>query len=364
MKLAEWSTHPIHLNYSRSIHWPSADEDGADYLLLRLVADDGTVGVAEGNAKPAWNSVNLRTLSVIIEELFVPLLQDVDLLDEAAVAGALRGVREQRTARGMVEVGCWDLRSQALGKPMWQLWGGDAEASLSWVLTRQSPSLMAKEAAAMVGQYGFHTIKVKTGQGRDIDLAALKEIRTAVGPQVQLMTDANGGYQQAEALDHLKELEQLGVTFAEDPCDLRPDRAFEGLQAASPIPILVDRACGSVLDASLFLERGARALSLKTGGTGIGEAQQIAALAHAQHCAAHVGSVTISSLGALVALQVHSALPTRSYSLPAEPSFFLMFDEEYVHEPLRIEDGKVRLPASPGHSRLVDWERVQAMQPS
>ena len=89
----------------------------------------------------------------------------------------------------------------------------------------------------------------------------------------------------------------------------------------------------------------------------------MAELAHAEHCAAHIGNVVETSLGALVALQIQSALPTRQYSLPAETSGFLMFAEEYVSEPLRVEDGRVRLPATPGHARRVDWERVQALQP-
>ncbi len=88
MRLAEWSTYPIHLPYPRHIQWGSTDEHGADFLLLRLTADDGTVGLAEGVAKTAWHSVTLRSLAVAIEELFIPLIRDVDLLDEATVTRA------------------------------------------------------------------------------------------------------------------------------------------------------------------------------------------------------------------------------------------------------------------------------------
>src|SRR4051812_4688875 len=121
MKLAEWSTHPIRLRYPQEIHWASTQEEGSDYVLLRLVTDDGLIGVAEGLAKPAWNSVTYRALAVILEELFIPLIRDIDLLDERAVERALSQVREQRAARTMVETACWDLRSQAQGKPLWQL---------------------------------------------------------------------------------------------------------------------------------------------------------------------------------------------------------------------------------------------------
>ncbi len=363
MRLAEWSIHPIHLRYPHAIHWASTEEDGADYLLLRLVTEDGLVGVAEGSAKVAWNSVNLRVLSVILEELFMPLIREVDLLDERAVSRALSQVREQRSARSMVETACWDLRAQVRGQPLWQIWGGDPEVPVSWTVTRQPPDTMAEDAGMMVDRYGFRTVKVKTGQGRDIDRAALTQIRAAVGPDVQLMIDANRGYREGEALDYLRELAELGVTVAEDPCQLRPNRAFEELQAASPIPILVDNGCRSAEDAALFLERGAQAISLKTGGTGIGEAQRMAELAHAQHCMAHIGNVGDASLGALAALQIQSALPTRQYSLPAEASFFLTFDQDLLTERLRVEDGQVRLPDAPGLARWVDWEQVRALQP-
>jgi len=106
VRLVDWSTHPIYLPYPRHIQWGHTDEDGAYYVLLRLVTDDGLVGVTEAAAKPAWQSVNARTLMVIIEELFIPLIRNVDLLDERAVNRALGQIREQRTARSVVETAC------------------------------------------------------------------------------------------------------------------------------------------------------------------------------------------------------------------------------------------------------------------
>ena len=363
MRLAEWSTHPIHLPYPHVIHWASSQEDGADYLLLRVGAEDGLVGVAEAQVKPARNGIDLHGLSEVVEELVIPLIRDLDLLDEQAVSRALSTVREQPQARSLVESACWDLRSQFRGQPLWQIWGGDPEVPLSWTVTRQPPAAMAEEAGTMVDRYGFGTLKVKTGQSRESDRAALTQISFAVGLDVRLMIDANRSYKQHEALDYLKELADLGVTIAEDPCQLRPDGAFEELQAASPIPILVDNGCRSLEDAALFIERGAQAISLKTGGTGIAEAQRMAELAHAHHCAAHVGNVGDASLGALVAMQIQSALPTREYSLPTEASFFLTYADDVVTERLRVENGWVRLPDTPGIAPLVDWERVRSLAP-
>jgi L-alanine-DL-glutamate epimerase-like enolase superfamily enzyme len=123
----------------------------------------------------------------------------------------------------------------------------------------------------------------------------------------------------------------------------------------------VDNGCRSPEDAALFLEQGAQALSIKLSGTGITEGQRMAAMAQRQGCAAHVGFMGETSLGALAALQLASALPGRADGLPAETSFFLTFGDEYVAERVRIEDGKVQLPTTPGLARWVDWERLRAV---
>jgi L-alanine-DL-glutamate epimerase-like enolase superfamily enzyme len=363
MRLAEWSTHPIHIPYGRAVRWASTEEAGADYLLLRLVSDDGLVGVAEGVLKATWNGVTARSLPVVLEELFIPLIRDVDLLDEAAVARALARVPEHRLAKSMVDAACWDLRSQVAHKPLWQLWEGDAQVPVSWTVTRQEPRAMAGEAETMVSRHGFRTLKVKGGQGWERDFQALAEIRAACGPGVALYVDANGAYPADEALGYVRELAERGVFLAEDPCHLLPNAAFRDLQQASPIPLLVDHGCNNARDAALFLEQGARALSLKLSRAGPTECRRIAAVAHARGCGVHLGLGAESSLGALLGLQVASALPGRERSLPAELAFFLMLPEEYVTEPLRVQDGQIQLPATPGLACRVDWDRVRALHP-
>jgi L-alanine-DL-glutamate epimerase-like enolase superfamily enzyme len=129
MRLAEWDAQPIHLPYRRAVQWASSREDGADYLLLRLVGDDGTIGLAEGLAKTAWQGVTPQSLASSLEELFIPELRDLDLLDENALSRALAGIPGPRLARSLVETACWDLRSQARGMPFWQIRGGGRCAS-------------------------------------------------------------------------------------------------------------------------------------------------------------------------------------------------------------------------------------------
>ncbi|HYX64133.1 MAG TPA: mandelate racemase/muconate lactonizing enzyme family protein [Burkholderiales bacterium] len=293
-----------------------------------------------------------RSLRAALEEVVLPLVREVDLSGSAAVDAALARVPENRLAKGMVSTACWTMRAASAAKPLWQLLGGSGEAEVCWTITRRAPGLMAKEAADYCRRYGFRTLKVKGGQGLDVDLQALKEIRAAVGAGVALYVDANSAYSREQALDYVNRIAGAGAMVAEDPCPLAPDASFESLQKQAGIAILVDAACTSVRDAGLFLARGARAISLKPGRVGMGECLSIRNTLSG--CKSSVGIYAESALGTLINLQ----LPAE---LPAEQTFFLMMPIQVAAAVPQIRDGRIRLPDQPDMSKLIDWKAVRKL---
>src|SRR5262245_54584757 len=258
MRLAEHSLHSYRLRYARPVRWSDIVEEAAPFVLLRLESDTGAVGVAEITVKPTWCGVTGRSLVAAIEEIFVPLIAGLDLDDPTTVRAALDRVPENQAAKALIDNACWDLHAAHVGTALWRQWNGASRVELSWALTRQAPPLMAREAADMIARHGFRTLKVKGGQGIDVDLAGLREIRSAVGDQVQLYVDANGAYSAQQAPDYIKAIAGAGSVMAEDPCPFSPNAWFRGLQEAIPVPLLVDFSSTSVRDAALFVEQGAR----------------------------------------------------------------------------------------------------------
>jgi L-alanine-DL-glutamate epimerase-like enolase superfamily enzyme len=256
----------------------------------------------------------------------------------------------------MIESACWTLRAAAAGKPLWQLWDAGRSREVAWTVTRQRPAQMAAEAAEACARHGFRALKVKGGQGVEVDLRALAEIRAAVGDAVEMYVDANGAYARADAIDYVQALAASGVTVAEDPCSLQPDAGFEALQKASPIPILVDRGCASKEDAALFLERGAQALSTKPGRVGLAETRAIAAMALQRGARTAVGLYAESALGTLINLQ-------QPGPMAAEQTFFLTMTEQVTSVVPEIRSGRIELPEEPDSAKLVDWGRVEALAP-
>lgn len=355
MKLETWTLDFYRLPYRREVVWAYAAESSSDYALLKLVADDGGVGIAEGVVKPSRTGYSPRSLAVTLEEVILPRLRGVELSDAAAVRDAFKWFDGNLGARALVDNACWSMRSMAAKKPLWKQWGGKQEVDVLWIVTRQKPSLMAAEAAEMCKRHGLRTLKVKGGQGLETDLEAIAEVRAAVGPGVELSMDANRHYPAQGIGSYVRAIADAGVTVVEDPCSLTPDNDFQRLQQECSVPLLVDFACTSKEDARLFLDRGARALMAKPGRVGLSEALEIDALCAARGATVSLGMYYESALGIALSLQAAAALKSRLI-LPPE-HFFLMLTQQVAKG--EVKDGRYRLPDEADLSMLVDWEAVK-----
>ena len=355
--------YPVHLPYPKTVQWAGHAEDGADYLILRLKTKDGHTGVAEGSVKVNWSGATLASLTAVLEEVFLPRLIGIDAADQDAVKRILTRIPEHSLAKALIDIACWDLRAQAAGKALWQLWGGDGTVPVSWTVTRAEPGAMAADAAQKVEAFGFRTLKVKGGQGMDTDFEVLALIRRAVGDDVAIYVDANRAYGGDEVADYTAGLRDYGVMAAEDPCSFRPDAGFATLQRTAAVPLLIDHDCRNFEAALLFIGQGAEALSVKLGKSGLSESRDIIAFAAERGVHCHMGFLGESSLGALASLQLAAAIPQAVRWLPSENSFFLTFAEEFVTRPLVVTGGAVTLPDTPSLGALVDWDKVRAFAP-
>lgn len=358
MRIVDHTIYRYRLPYARAVKWSDIVEDGADFLLLRLTADTGNEGVAETVLKPTWNGASASTITAALEDVLLPWLKDQDVSDPAEVAARLGMIPGQQAACTLLDNALWDLRAASARTPLWHYLGGRDTVDLSWVLTRQAPSLMVHEAADIIDRHGFRALKIKGGQGIDVDVQAVKAIRQAVGGGVALYVDANGAYPLHAAQSYVDAMTDAGAALVEDPSPLHPDAAFESLQASLASPVLVDFGNTCLRDTALFLERGARAISLKPGRFGLTATRQMATLAAAHDALTVVGMFGESALGTLTALAQAACLPDSA--LPAETTWYLAMTTQIVDLPA-IREGRLRLPAACGLAQQVDWDRLTSL---
>ncbi len=123
-----------------------------------------------------------------------------------------------------VDVALWDLKARLLDLPLVTLLGAvrpAVEVYGSGGFTSMTESDLTCQLSEWVERAGVRRVKMKIaadhGSDPDADLDRVAAARRAVGPDVELFVDANGGYTRKSALRLSRPLRSLGVTWFEEP---------------------------------------------------------------------------------------------------------------------------------------------------
>lgn len=120
-----------------------------------------------------------------------------------------------------IDMAIWDALAKAAGLPLARLLGGTVgtvPAYNSNGLWLTDVSTLAKEAAELAAEGGFAALKLRLGrEALADDLAAIREVRQAVGDDVKLMVDFNQGLSLGDALLRCHALDDQGLYWLEEP---------------------------------------------------------------------------------------------------------------------------------------------------
>jgi L-alanine-DL-glutamate epimerase-like enolase superfamily enzyme len=139
-----------------------------------------------------------------------------------AMVGAVRNVGRPGLAShaiAAVDVALWDLKAKLLGVSVADLLGRAHDAVPvygSGGFTSYSDERLADQLAGWVEQ-GIPRVKMKLGRDPGADRRRLRAARDAIGPNAELMVDANGAFAPKEALRWADIYAELGVTWLEEP---------------------------------------------------------------------------------------------------------------------------------------------------
>ncbi len=247
MKIIDVATTVLVYPHARAVHdatsLPSrpAVADRSQ-LFVHIKTDEGVEGLGIGQASPGARQV--------VEAEFKPLLIGQDPFDTERLWNdmywSVRGYGRKGIALlalSAVDVGLWDVKAKALGLPLYKLLGPYTDcvpiyASGGW--TNLTESELAAEMAAFVEQ-GIKRVKIKVGKdfGRaeGEDLQRIAAVRKAVGDDVAVYVDANGGYYPKQAIYMAQEFEQLGVGWLEEPVPADNIEGLAEVRQSTSIPV-------------------------------------------------------------------------------------------------------------------------------
>ncbi|MFI9361466.1 enolase C-terminal domain-like protein [Kitasatospora sp. NPDC053057] len=199
-----------------------------------LAWDHTTLVLAEAVSGPnsglGWTYGAPATAAVISEEL-APLVTGRDPHDTSGAHEAMnRAVRNTGRpglvsgAISAVDLALWDLRGHLLGLPLARLLGGAARPVPvygSGGFTTYSAEQQERQLRGWAEEQGIPRVKIKIGESwgtrEQRDLDRVRAARATVGDQVELYTDANGGYRRKQAVRIGAALADQGVSWYEEP---------------------------------------------------------------------------------------------------------------------------------------------------
>jgi L-Ala-D/L-Glu epimerase len=273
-----------------------------EIVLLRLRDSEGRVGLGEAVPLSLRGGANVETVTRELEAL-----AETAMLDPEGWAADVGAAALSAPARCAATTALWDLEARA-GEAGLQGCGSQGTTTLQSssgvrVGVRCNATLVAGEPAAVAADAecwaaaGFGTFKLKLGAGEDV--AQVRAVREALGPEARIRVDANAAWSVEEAATVLEAIEDLDIELAEQPVTTLEEMAT--LAERTSIPLAADESVTSAAEARRAAESGACAITgiklSKVGGRD--EAEAIAAVLPAYLSSALDGPVGIAAAAIL-----------------------------------------------------------------
>lgn len=363
---------------------PAPGWGGRYWILVKLTTDDGIEGWGECYA----STIGPEAMRTVIEDVFARHMEgespeNIELMFRRVYSSGFTQ-RPDLTVMGAwsgLEIACWDILGKARDRPVWALLGGKMneriraytylyplphhDISEFW----SSPEMAAESAADCVAR-GYTAIKFDpagpyTMRGGHMpamsDIATsvqfCRAIREAVGDRADLLFGTHGQFSTGGAIRLAKALEPYSPLWFEEP--IPPDNVNEmaKVAGATSIPIATGERLTTKAEFAPVLRSGAATILQPALGRagGIWEMKKVAAMAEVYNAqmAPHLYAGPVEWAANLhLAVSIPNILMCECIETP--------FHDALIQGTIRVEDGYVIAPETPGLGIDVDEELARA----
>ena len=324
----------------------------SEFGIIRITCDDGAEGL--GEISITYPRIGF-TLCHAARRLIVPRLIGLDPLALpqalAAIDEALANELSAPYLRAAFEMALLDIAGRHYGAPVYQLLGGRVREGvpLAWAIYQKSPEEMADDAAAGLAA-GFRSIKLKVGRALADDLAAVRAVANAVGPDVPLRLDANMAWRTVpEAAAAIRALAaEAKIAWIEQPLARENLDGMRLLRQRSAAPIMADESLQTLRDAYAVAKADAadvfNVYVVEAGG--LRAAADIFAFARALDIPCIIGSQAELGIGTAAAAHLGVAVPNLPYA--CETFGPMRYARDIALHVPRINRGMLYPPEGPG----------------
>jgi glucarate dehydratase len=384
MKIVDFRVTPIAfadppLRAASGLHAPYALR-----TIVEVVADDGTTGVSEthGGAQVVADLEAVRDLVLGRDPFQLADLEDKiwpgsERWSDGSTAFVDGKLHSPPRTFGAIEVACLDLIGKALDRPVCDLLGGrvrdrvpfsaylfykhrgaggefgfepDPAAAPGWGAALQQEALdaesLVEQARAMVGAFGFSSIKLKAGVlDPDEEIRTIELLREAFGPDMPLRIDPNAAWSVETSLRCARRLEGL-LEYYEDPTGGQEGMAEVAKQTSLPLATNMCTVSFADLPSSIRLGSVQIILGDHHFWGGLRASVELARICRTWGIGMSMHSN--SHLGISLAAMTHLAAAVPNLTYACDTHYPWQTDEIIVGGKLQFEDGALPVPDGPG----------------
>lgn len=367
------------------------EERGRSYLFLRIDTDDGISGVGEATCSGGGGSIVVGNMLRFLRDsklqydfrdsLIGENPEDIDRLWHKVFrrftgGGGYGGF--VTTLLSGIDIALWDIKGKALGKPIYQLFGGPMwdSALLYTHVGPREPDAAAEHAKSLVAE-GYTAIKLdpfspEMGQyhrnygrgsispaGANHGIDTIAAIREAVGPDIEILIDCHGNFNVPTAINMARRLEPYNIGWFEEPVQPDSIEALRHVKESVGVPICVGERLYSRFDfVPILQDRLAEYLMpdiLWAGG--ISEMRKIANMAEVYYIpvSPHDASGPINILAG-----AHVMMTVPNFYRVELVSSWLPQLNKFISHPLDIRDGVLHPSDRPGLGVELDVDYLDA----
>jgi galactonate dehydratase len=357
---------------------PPPYHGGRYFIFVKLVTDDGVVGIGEVYAA----TFGPRAIVAMIEDVFEHHVLGMDPFRIETlwrnVYGRGYSQRPDISLVGVLsglEIALWDIIGKAVGKPVYALLGGKVHERLrsyTYLYPRESEGhaysdspvyrdadAAAERAVEYVAQ-GFTAVKFdpagpySTFDPRQPSLERLelselfcRRLREALGTRCDLLFGTHGQFTTSGAIRLARRLEAYDPLWFEEPVPPEMPEEMARVARQTSIPIATgERLCTKYEFARVLELQAASILQMALGRVGgLLEAKKIASMAEAHYAqiAPHLYCGPVEG-----AANVQFAAATPNFLILESIQRWEGFHADLLKRPIVWEDGYVIPPSEPG----------------
>ena len=374
MPIEQIVIYDLKIPFRRAIRHGLCSRSETESVIIQVLDDQGHRGFGEGVPRSYVTGETLVESLDAAESVATAMLGSDFTSSDALIASLTELGRSSSTAACpaavcAMELAVLDWWARRAAVPVWHLFREQvpvAALTYSVVIPHMECQTDLQAILTLIQKLDFDHIKAKVTEVAS-GIALLQTIRRQLGPDVDLRVDANGVFNDQEALEFISKAAPLNLSALEQPVAREDIDGLCTVTRNSPIPIIADESLFTRHGPQAVIENGwSHGVNLRLSSCGgLLRTMQLYQLASARKMVilqgAHVGETAILSLAG----RHLAALCPEHHYLEGSASTWVI-QEDLCHEDITPPaGGRVQTPGNAGlgavfnASILEKWSRHQ-----